>query len=500
MTRKFWLTALLLLVAGCASAFAFAPYEYVALLWIGCGILYFFIHDLSPLKAAAYAFIFTWGQFLIGVSWFWHSLTENGLNKLPSAAAIVTFCAAVALYPAVSIAIYRLCRPTRMLNALTFSAFWTLSEWLRSTLFTGFSWLDIGYANAGVTWLDPLAPFIGVYGLTFLTVFSSALCATAVWLVSQRHYKNAIISATIAFCWFPIGWFASHYSFTQPFKAPIPVTLIQGNLTMLEKWGPESLKKSQYLYFELTKKSKGRLIIWPETGIPRYLDNVEPEFIDMLLTYLHANKQTMITGVSMRERTIFGETYRAFNSLALFGEGGMQYYHKRHLVPFGEYIPHSFRWLVDAFIPMSDFTSGRELPFNPLTFKAQGIEIAPTICYEDAFGEEIIENAKPAHILINVSNLAWFGKHMALEQHFQISKMRALEMQRPLLSSTNTGVTGAIDEYGRVIDRLPNNTLGILELLIQGRTGETFYMKYGNIPVLNFCFMIVFLAFLTRKR
>ena len=149
---------------------------------------------------------------------------------------------------------------------------------------------------------------------------------------------------------------------------------------------------------------------------------------------------------------------------------------------------------------MSDFTSAHELENSPRIIYLSGLKIAPTICYENTFGEEMLEGVRQATVLINVTNLAWFGETLALEQHFQISKMRVLETQKPMLTSTNTGVTGHISASGKIIDRLENNVPGILETMVQGHQGDTPYAKYGNFPIIALTLLAIALPFWCRMR
>jgi apolipoprotein N-acyltransferase len=169
------------------------------------------------------------------------------------------------------------------------------------------------------------------------------------------------------------------------------------------------------------------------------------------------------------------------------------------LVPFGEFIPPGFRWFVDAMnIPLGDFDRG-QLGQAPLALAGQ--QIAPNICYEDVFGEEIIKAVMPgsgepgASLLVNVSNLAWFGNSWALQQHLQISRMRAIETARPMLRATNTGMTAAIDADGSVRAVLAPHQMGVLDVEVQGTQGLTPYVRWGNWPVLILSLAIIALGF-----
>jgi apolipoprotein N-acyltransferase len=181
-------------------------------------------------------------------------------------------------------------------------------------------------------------------------------------------------------------------------------------------------------------------------------------------------------------------------------------YDKHHLVPFGEFIPFGFRWFVDMMhIPLGDFGRGALLQV-PFAVKDQWV--LPNICYEDLFGEEIaaqihagVTGAMPeATVLLNVSNIAWFGDSIAVPQHLQISQMRSLETGRPMLRATNTGATAVIDHAGRVIAQLPPFEKGVLAARVQGYAGATPYILFGNrVIVLLALAALAVAAFLGRK-
>ncbi|MDR0478797.1 MAG: apolipoprotein N-acyltransferase, partial [Burkholderiaceae bacterium] len=176
------------------------------------------------------------------------------------------------------------------------------------------------------------------------------------------------------------------------------------------------------------------------------------------------------------------------------------------LVPFGEFLPPLFKWFVRVRnIPLGDFTRG---PLVQPSFIWHGARLAPTICYEDLFGEELAARfADPATAptaLVNISNLGWFGDTAALDQHLAISRMRALEFERPVLSATNTGATAIIDAQGRVTQALPYATRGVLTGQFSGETRITLYAwwasRWGLVPLWAVCLVIVAAAFVMRWR
>jgi apolipoprotein N-acyltransferase len=225
--------------------------------------------------------------------------------------------------------------------------------------------------------------------------------------------------------------------------------------------------------------SPAQLIVLPETALPVFESDLPESYRAGLISLGQKNGGDVLTGLAT------GSLYGAYyNSVISLGSAPSQRYHKVHLVPFGEYIPLKpvWGWVIRVLhIPLSDFTRGG-IKQTPLAIGGQ--RVAADICYEDAFGEEIIRQLPAASVLVNVSNLAWFGDSFAPWQHAQMSQMRALETGRMMLRATNTGVTAIIDAKGHILASLPLFTTGSLSGEIQGYAGSTPYVRLGNAPVL----------------
>ena len=229
----------------------------------------------------------------------------------------------------------------------------------------------------------------------------------------------------------------------------------------------------------------------PETAIPRFLDSVEPEYLEDLTRIALQKRADVLLGIPIREAE-----GRYFNSVISLGVSPTQRYDKSHLVPFGEFVPPGLRWMVDTLsIPLSDFTAGPERA-KPLALAGQ--LVAPDICYEDAFGEEIIRPLPAATLLVNVSNVAWFGDSLAPAQHLQIARMRSIETGRYMLRATNTGVTAIVDPRGNVVASLPQFTEGALVGEVRGYAGASPYVRFGNAPLVLLC-LVAILALALRR-
>jgi apolipoprotein N-acyltransferase len=273
------------------------------------------------------------------------------------------------------------------------------------------------------------------------------------------------------------GWALRGIEWTAPVGDPLAVSLVQGNIPQELKFVEGRFESTLETYGRLVEHSKGRLVVLPETALPRFLHEVPPEYVERLKRTLAARGGDVLVGVP-----ILDPDRRYYNAVVSLGSAPLQAYAKSHLVPFGEFVPPGFGWIVAVLrIPLSDFARGPETQ-RPLAVAGQ--RAALNVCYEDAFGPEIIRQLPEATLLVNVSNVAWFGDSAAPAQHLRIARMRSLEAGRYMLRATNTGVTAVVDPRGTVAARLPSFTEGVLEARVQGREGATPYVRAGNLPVL----------------
>jgi apolipoprotein N-acyltransferase len=427
-------------------------------------------------------------MFGAGVSWVYVSLHNFGGMPLPIAAlATFLFCAFLALFPAAAGWLQaRVPAHPAVRACLLVPAAWVLLEWLRSWIFTGFPWLSAGYSAVG--WpLQGYAPVLGVFGLSFLTV---SLAGTA-WLVFRNRRKSIAIAALLAVLLGGEG--LRQVEWSERIGEPVSAALLQGNIEQDLKFRPERYAPILQTYAKLTEATSAKLIVLPETAIPRFYDRIEPDFLTMLEAVAKRNGGDLLLGVPYRTA---GGAY--FNSVLSLGSSPRQAYHKSHLVPYGEFIPPGFGWVLRVLeIPLSDFSrGGAEQP--PIA--AAGQRVAVNVCYEDAFGDEIARRLPEATLLVNMSNVAWFGDSLAPAQHLQIARLRAIETGRMHLAATNTGITAAIDRDGRVLARLPQFTEGRLEISAQGYSGTTPYARYKDWPVVLVSLLILTFAVLIAWR
>ncbi|MBI3043315.1 MAG: apolipoprotein N-acyltransferase [Betaproteobacteria bacterium] len=480
----------------------------------------------SARAAAAIGFAFGFGLFLCGVSWVYVSLHDFGAMPAPVAAAVtILFCAFLALFPA---AVGYACTAPGLPHPARFGlaapAAWMLAEWTRGWLFTGFPWLALGYSQIPSSPLAGYAPLLGIHGVTLATAATAGLIVVLWQQATDKEeggrrraegktdgtggasslspHPSSLIprivlhpSAFILLAVWLCGFGLKQVEWTERVGAPVRVSLLQGNVPQDLKWREDRMLATLETYRALARLSPSPLIILPETALPLFLEQVPREYLDELADHARKNGGDILIGVP--ERLPGGEY---FNSVVSFGTAPRQTYRKSHLVPFGEFIPLRplLGWIVGVLaIPLQDFSRG---PENPRPLVVAGQRVAVNICYEDAFGEEIIRQLPEATLLVNVSNVAWFGRSIAPAQHLQISQARALETGRTLLRATNTGVTGVIGPDGEVVASAPAFTMAAVTQTVRGYAGSTPYVRWGNAAALALCFVLIVAAGWIRHR
>lgn len=477
----------LALPAGALSSLAFAPVGMYPLAPLGLAILFVLLSETGQARAILTAWFYGLGFFGAGVSWVYVSLHNYGEMSAPLALlATFLFCALLALFPALAGGV----KDQRKIGSagqllVVLPATWTLLEWVRGWILTGFPWLDMGYSQAPDSPFAGYAPLLGVYGVSFVTALTAGTLAWT-WR-SRASLAMASRGLMLVLVLIGLGMTLKTIHWTRPLGAPLSVALVQGNIPQEMKWRPEVAAATLQTYRQLAESTRARLVVLPETALPVFFLDLPVAYKNELRTIGQARGGDLLAGVPTGDSS---GSY--FNSVASFGAAPTQFYHKRHLVPFGEFIPPGFGWVLDLLhIPLSDFSSGG-ISQAPLSVAGQ--KVAVNICYEDAFGEEVIRALPTTTLLVNVSNDAWFGDGFAARQHRQISQMRALETGRMVIRATNTGSTAIIDVNGRVVSELPLFQRGILHGYAQGYQGTTPYSRSGNLPVVLGLAILLFAA------
>lgn len=459
---------------GAASVLAFAPFAFFPLAALTLAGLFVLLRGRSPKQAAATGFAFGAGWFGVGTSWVFVSLSVfGGLPPLLAGIATALFCGVLALFPALAAWCLARWQPAGPIaQALRFAGIWTLAEWLRSWLFTGFPWLSLGYSQTPPSPFAGYAPLFGVYGMSLAVALFAALAAG---VVVQRTTRGRAVAALLAAALVAVGAGLRGIPWSAPQGAPVSVALLQGNIEQDLKWRPERFSDSMRVYAALMATHPAQLTVLPETAVPAFLDQVPPEYLLRFKEHGEARHGDVLFGVAA------GDGRQYANAAVSLGVSPSQIYAKSHLVPFGEFVPFGFQWFLDLMrIPMGNFTAG---PDRQQPLEIAGQKVAVNICYEDAFGSEIVRALPEATLLVNLSNTAWFGDSLAQPQHLQIAQIRALETGRPMLRATNTGMTGVVRADGTVQAVLPPFVRDALVAEVQGHAGTTPYVRWGNLPV-----------------
>jgi apolipoprotein N-acyltransferase len=433
--------------------------------------------------------IFGLGYFVIGLWWLYISLHDvGGMNAALSCMAVFLLSVYMAIYFALATLALTLLQKSR-LTGLFLAASWVLMEFLRGYVFTGFPWMGLAESQFNGPFA-PIAPFFGGLACTFLVIWTS-------WEILQLK-KHPVMSLVSIIAVITLSQLAGVITFTKPVGEPITVRLIQGNFEQTLKFNPQAISQQIDFYVGEIKKEAANLIIIPETAFPWPQNNLPTGLLSYLQDFSNASKSNILLGLIGDIPSSTGVQYTN-RATGLSPNSPPYQFDKVHLVPFGEFIPPGFHWFVEAFrVPMSDFARGsiEQAPFSIQRNGQADINAAMTICYEDVFGGELasrVNNSeKPVNLLINMTNLAWFGKSQASSQQLRLSQLRSLETGLPALRATNTGITSVLGPDGKVLSSLPEFTQANLSTQVQAYSGKTPYVRWGNFPILSIsCILLI---------
>ncbi len=437
------------------------------------------VAPLAPRRAAAVGWVFGTAWIGAGTWWLFISLhTYGGLPAWLAVLAIVALGAALSLYLAAAFAAFARWRSgSAWRDALLFGAVWLLAELARGVIFTGFPWLASGYAQVDSP-LAVLAPWLGVYGLGFV------IAALAAWPVLGRRaaWRSRALRVGVLILVLAGAALIGPGQFTRA-NGILSVTLLQGNVAQDEKFSITAMPQALAWTREQLLAARGALVVAPETVIPVLLSQLDPDYWRELTDHFRRGPQAALLGLPLGDDEVgYTNSAAGLSAETAALPLGFYRYDKHHLVPFGEFIPTGFHWFTQLMnIPLGDFNRG---VVGAPSFGFRGERIGANICYEDLFGEELaarfVDAAAAPTMFANISNIGWFGDSSAIPQHLQISRMRALEFQRPMLRATNTGATVVIDHTGRVTASLPPHTQGVLDAQVQGRTGLTPFAAWAS--------------------
>lgn len=514
--RRWLASAPAVLLAGVAHTLSFSPFEWWWLQLLSLTVLAHATAGATPRRAAMLGWLYAVGWLVSGFWWLYISMHDyGGLHPALAALAVVVLAALLSLYYAAAMALWaRLRTGRRGWNVVVWASCWLLAELARGLVFTGFPWIASGYAHA-VGPLAAWAPWIGVYGLCALAAFCAA--AAALWLQDGSLRLRTTVSAVVITL-----ILAPHLlpdQFTRS-SGTLGVSLLQPNVPQEIKFDPDRLNLQLHGLVRQLTEARGALVVTPESVLPLSRDQISDGYWAALQAALQPATTAAVAAPASAERAaliglfVGNEAEGYVNSVVALSAGAPDgaaavadtgyRYGKRHLLPFGEIIPPGFHWFVRLMnIPLADQARGRSTE----AYAFGGQRLRPLVCYEDLFGEDIVSSMvgpQAATVFVNVSNLAWFGRWLVQDQHLQFSQMRAIEFQRPVIRSTNTGSTAVIDHRGHVTARLPPLTTGVLEATVEGRIGETPYARWlaacGLWPLIAAALAIVGLSALIGRR
>ncbi len=479
---------LIMAVVGGVLVCAFAPFSWWGLTLVCPAILYAFILGRPWREAFSLGFVFGLFFFGFGVSWVYNSIHEFGHAPVVLSAFLVALLVlALALFPALTAGLYSwLCRErgADLRGVIAFATLWVLSEWVRGWIFTGFPWLLIGHAHHSSP-LQGILPVLGSFGAGWAALVISCLLAVLLLGPARQRMGSVALLVSVTAALLAL----SQVNWTTPQKESLNVALIQGNIPQEMKWDRAQKRHILGKYLQLSVAHQDAdIIIWPETAIPAYYASVKDTYIPELEKISAAGNVDFLVGLFTHDPG----SDRTYNSVMTLGEE-QGFYAKRHLVPFGEYIPlrNVASFLADHIVlPMSDMSSGTGRPLVRL----KGHFVGASICYEIVYGDEVIEALPEARFLVNVSNDAWFGDSLAPHQHLEIARSRAIETGRYLLRATSTGISAVIDPRGAIAGQAAQFEEEVVRAKIRPYTGLTPYARWGDsaiIAILTGIFLII---------
>ncbi|WP_236074799.1 apolipoprotein N-acyltransferase [Teredinibacter purpureus] len=496
-TRQ-WAAHAAALIAGALVPLSLAPYDYWPIAIVGIAIFGFSLQGLNPKHAWLRSLSFGLGLYGCGVSWVYVSIHDFGYTSAALAVLMTfLFVAFLALVFSIPFYIYqRYCALGRLYFLFSFPAIWVLGEWLRSWFLTGFPWLYIGYGHID-TWLSGWAPVLGVYGVSFIVVFSATALCYCVSLFNRRHTRlHAGIAVSLTAALWLAGLYLKAVEWTTTTEHDkLTVSIVQPNIPLEVKWNPFYRTAISNQLLELTEEHwQSDLIVWPEASIPLMYHDAS-DFIQDLNLRAADHNTALISGILYDD-----DKPNTFYN-AIFGAGAANnIYFKQRLVPFGEYVPleEYLRGLIAFFdLPNSIIQAG---PPNQKGIQTDRYTIAPYICYEIVYPDLVANNLGGAPLMVTISNDAWFGESIGPLQHFQMAQMRALENGRYLIRGTNTGLSGIISPKGEAI---LTGTQFVAETLtgnVYLMRGQTLFSRLGSWPIVVFSLFVLLLCFLPRLR
>ena len=476
---------------GLLFSLGFAPNDawFISIFSITC--LHFLIQGTNKKELFWIGYSFGLGLWSLGISWMFVSIYFYGnIGFILSIFLTLIFIGILSIYFGVTLFLYYYLRSSSRISVIfSLPIAWIIVEYLRSILFTGFPWLISGTMLAD-TILDGWTPIIGAQGNSFLLLVLSSLLF--LFISEFKKYKTALLSGTFIFLLLFSSFSLKNIEWTS-LERSLNASIVQTNLELDDKWSTEGVAETKnMMQVALDNAEEGEIIVFPETALI-FSENEIKDWLDYIKLKAELKEVTLITGIVERE-----ESFKVRNRILGLGMAN-SHYDKVKLVPFGEFIP--FEAQTGKLFDILGLRLTNTIPGEQInTINAGNIRISASICYEIAFSDLIRKTALESNLLVTISNDTWFGSSYGPIQHLEIAQNRALEHKKTLLRSTNSGISAFISRNGEIIEKQGYFEDKLLKKEINLYAGETFYAKYGNLPLFIILSAIfIFLLNLRRK-
>ncbi len=495
-----WRRQGLSIACGLCSAAALPPLYLVPLLIPAfCGLLLLLSGCARPRQAALIGWSFGFGHFIAGLYWVGIAfLVDASRHAVLMPFAVAGLAAGLALFPALALYLVARCRLAGLARVLLLAAAWLSVEWLRAWVLTGFPWNLLGTVWSFSPAMMQLAALTGVWGLSVLAVLAAS--APVLWLeAGDRKGRRQAIALLLLplLAWGGGAWrLALAPAVGSDTVEGVRLRIVQPVIDQALKWRPELRRQHLVRQMELSVAKQGPSpthVIWAETAVPFLLN--QGSALPRSLSQVVPPGGLLLTGAPRGEAE-GGDLWNSLVAVDALGRLAGSY-DKHHLVPFGEYVP------LREFLPATKMTAGTR-DFKPglgrRTLDLAGLPpFSPLICYEVIFpGSVVAESSERPRWLLNITNDAWFGASSGPYQHFAAARLRAVEEGLPLVRAANTGISGVIDGYGRVVSSLTLNRVGVIDApLPRANDGLTPYARVGNWAVLALIALLTAAAFLS---
>ena len=477
-------------ISGSLSVFSFSEISHWTIIIVAIGWFLLVLKNANKTESFWAGWFFGIGYFGSNIWWIHISIERFGIpDPLIAVSLNAIFICLLAFYFSIFGLFTKLLSSSRAPFLLIAPFIWLLVEIARGFFLTGFPWLVVGYTQIDSP-LSALLPLIGAHGVSFVVV---CLAACLAYLVCSKSLIQKSVIVFPAMVVLISLHFLQKSEYTSKINDSLNVSIVQGSLPFEIRWSNNSTKLILERYLELSKDEwTSDILVWPETVFTMPLDLNEAE-VKLLKSISQRTNTHLILGAPFLQSS----DNKIFNSILSVSES-IDLYKKRKLVPFGEYFPFRklFRNFYDILnIPLSDFTQGSQEK-NKFIIKDNTIGVL--ICYEIAFASLVRSSLPQAELIINLSNDSWFGRSIAAFQHLQIVRVRAAELERPIIRATNTGISAIINYKGDVIVSSEQFTAQVIDGLVEGRMGSTPYSKIGELGVAFYALGLVLIALTIR--